>query len=125
MRAAASSVGPVLMVEVTEWVAQSLATWPADLLADVKAAALPQPAPRERATKVPERFHHLFWNVDVRALTLPDDAAFVASRLLAAPDPTAIAWALTELPYEALEKAMSSRSFQPRDRWLLTVARAG
>lgn len=111
-------------VEVTEWVARSLATWPGSLLGDAKAAALPQPPQRERATKVPTRFHHLFWNVDVRALTLPDDAAFVASRLLAAPDPTATAWAVTELPYEALEKAMSSRSFAPRDRWLLNVARA-
>lgn len=111
-------------VEVTEWIARSLATWPDSLLGDIKAAALPQPPRREPATKVPARFHHLFWNVDVRALTLPDDAAFVASRLLTAPDPTATAWALTELPYEALEKAMSSRSFQPRDRWLLNVARA-
>ncbi|WP_282944257.1 MarR family transcriptional regulator [Cellulomonas endometrii] len=111
-------------VEVTEWVARSLATWPRSLLGDAKAAALPQPPQRDRATKVPARFHHLFWNVDVRALTLPADAAFVASRLLAAPDPTATAWAVTGLPYEALEKAMSSRSFAPRDRWLLNVARA-
>lgn len=111
-------------VEVTEWVARSLATWPEDLLGDVKAATLPQPPRRERATAVPARFHHLFWNVDVRALTLPDDAAFVAARLLSAPDPTATAWALTELPREALDRAMSSRTFRARDRWLLTVASA-
>lgn len=107
-------------VEVTEWVARDLGRWPQELLADVKAAALPVPPARKPAEKVPPRFHHLFWNVDVRALTLPADAAFVASRLLAAPDLAATAWALTELPYEALEKAMSSRSFQPRDQWLLS-----
>ncbi|RMI07070.1 hypothetical protein [Cellulomonas triticagri] len=111
-------------VEVDEWVAHDLATWPTALLGDIKAAALPRPAPRAPVTKVPARFHHLFWNVDARALTLPADAAFVASRLLTAPDPTATAWALTALPYAALERAVRSRSFPARDRWLLDVARA-
>lgn len=112
-------------VEMTVWVARGLATWPAALLADIKAAALPStPISSGDRSRVPARFHHLFWNVDVRALRLPDDAAFVAARLLAAHDAGALSWAVTELPYEALERALSSRTFGPGDQWLLEAAKA-
>lgn len=89
-------------------------------MADMKAARFPDrdhdgPLP----TTVPRRLHHLFWNADPAVLRLPQDAAYVASRLLAAPDPTVCGWAVTHLPRSAVAKALSSRSFGPRDQWLL------
>lgn len=109
-------------VEVTEWVAHDLAMWPSELLADIKATTLPQLSVGGDATGVPPRFHHLFGEANVGSLKLPDDAAFVAARLLTSPDPVAIGWALTELPADALEQTVSSRSFPAADLWLLEVA---
>lgn len=108
-------------VERREWVPLKLAAWPAPLLADMKAATLPEPPVRDLPMSIPPRFAHLFWNVDVRTLALPKDAAFVASRLLSAPDPIATAWAATMLPREAVDRAVSTRGFPPRDRWLANV----
>ncbi len=68
------------------------------------------------AWSLPEHVWHLVWNADPRMVVLPDDAAFVAGRVLDAADPEAEAWAARALPAEAWERAAAFRGRSSRQR---------
>ncbi|MYE68283.1 MAG: hypothetical protein F4236_09225 [Acidimicrobiia bacterium] len=62
--------------------------------------------------KVPREFWHMFWNGDPSALRLPRDAEHVAVRLICSHKTTLpiMAWALCNLPTEALLVAATGRN---------------
>jgi DNA-binding transcriptional MocR family regulator len=82
-------------------------------LSEVVLPARDAPPP---AWSLPEHVWHLVWNADPRDIVLPDDAAFVAGRVLDAADPEAEAWAAHALPAQARERAAAARGRSPGSR---------
>jgi len=79
---------------------------PADLTTEPKAIA-----PRTR--RVPARFAHLFWNVDLSEVDTSRHADYIASRMLGADDVTAWMWAIDHLPASSLRRAERVRGMRP------------
>ena len=81
---------------------------------------LPDPlANRPPPRKVPHRFWHHFWNANPRKLALPEDAHYVADRLILSSDPAAWGWALINLPVDSLARVAESRGADPRTRSMI------
>ena len=91
------------------------------LWAQARQVRLPTPAePGDYAGPLPPQFWSLFWNhPDPSTLTLPDDAEYVAHRLLNGPSPHAALWASARLPADALRSCLHLRSTQPHTRDLI------
>lgn len=73
--------------------------------------------------RVPPRLGHHFWNATPGNLRLPEQADFVAARLLRTNDPEAVAWAALNLPSESIRKVAELRGLSERERgWLRNIA---
>ncbi|MYJ82405.1 MAG: MarR family transcriptional regulator [Acidimicrobiaceae bacterium] len=84
-----------------------------------------RPSPEVHAGGLPERFWSLFWNhPDPSGLRLPDDAGYIANRLLNGPSSLAALWASVHLPSEALQACLALRSTKPHTRDLICNALA-
>lgn len=92
-----------------------------ELLAQIACVKLPpRPSPSEYSGTLPPQFWHLFWDhPDPSALRVPDDAAYVANRLLNGPSASAAIWAGARMPEDALGACVSLRSTQPATRALI------
>lgn len=92
-----------------------------ELLAQTAYVNLPlQSSPAEHSGTLPSQHWHLFWDhPDPSALRVPDDAAYVANRLLNGPSASAAIWAAARLPEDALGACVSLRSTQPATRALI------
>lgn len=98
--------------------------WPG-IAAAVRRTELPagKTASGREAKRVPSRLRHHFWNATPETLRLPENADFVAARLLRTNDPEALSWACAHLPSTSIEKVASLRGLSKRDRgWLRQVA---
>ena len=85
----------------------------------------PRPTPRVYAGPLPGQFWSLFWNhPDPSKLRLPDDADYIANRLLNGPSALAALWASVRLPADALRSCLSLRSTKPHTRDLIDNALA-
>ena len=85
----------------------------------------PQPPPEVYAGPLPGQFWSLFWNhPDPSMLRLPDDADYIANRLLNGPSALAALWASVHLPSEALRSCLPLRSTEPHTRDLINNALA-
>ena len=85
----------------------------------------PRPAPEVYAGPLPGHFWSLFWNhPDPSKLRLPDDAEYIANRLLNGPSALAALWASVHLPADALRSCLSLRSTKPHTRDLINNALA-
>ena len=91
------------------------------LWAQARHVRLPTPAePGDYAGPLPPQFWSLFWNhPDPSTLTLPEDADYVAHRLLNGPSPHAALWASARLPDDALRSCLHLRSTHPHTRDLI------
>lgn len=69
---------------------------------------------RDRDARVPPRLAHVFWNTDVRDLTVDDHAVLIASRILRSADPEALAWMTRNLPPDAIARATRQRGLDRR-----------
>lgn len=94
---------------VTRWHLTSFRDWPPEVADAVKKARLPKPKYTVARGRLPSRFHHLFWSVDPNKLRLPDDAEYVAHRMLTSDSFEAIRWAITSLPKSAIDRALAIR----------------
>ena len=98
----------------------------AQIVEDLKAVDVPSRGvtiPTSRAKRVPTRLRHHFWNATPANLKLPEQADFVAARLLRTNDPEAVAWAALNLPVESILKVSDLRGLSPRERgWLRNMA---
>jgi len=81
----------------------------------------PPPSPKT----VPPRLRHHFWNATGRELSLPENADYVAARLLRSDDPDAVSWAARSLPAASIEKTARLRGLSERQRGWLRVVAAG
>ena len=73
--------------------------------------------------RIPEGFWKSFWNhPDHGLLRLPDDADYIAGRMLNGPWPDAAVWASVHLPTEVLEYCLNLRSTKPVTRDLIVNA---
>lgn len=92
-----------------------------ELLAQTACVNLPmRPSPSEYSGTLPPQFWHLFWDhPDPSALRVPDDAAYVANRLLNGPSAHAAVWAAVHLPADALRASIELRSSRPETRDLV------
>ena len=92
-----------------------------ELLAQTACVNLPlQSSPAEHSGTLPPQHWHLFWDhPDPSALRVPDDAAYVANRLLNGPSASAAIWAAARLPEDALGACVSLRSTQTATRALI------
>ena len=90
--------------------------WPWQRVAgDVGRVTLPTGTDaRARDARVPSRLAHLFWNTDVRDLTVDDHAVLIASRILRSADPEALAWMTRNLPPDAIADATRGRGLDRR-----------
>ncbi len=80
----------------------------------------PQSPPAEYSGPLPPQFWPLFWNHPAPSqLRLPDDADYVASRLVNGPSPVAALWASVHLPTDALQGCLRLRSTLARRRHLI------
>lgn len=80
----------------------------------------PQSPPAEHSGPLPPQFWPLFWNHPAPSqLRLPDDADYVANRLVNGPSPVAALWASVHLPTDALRGCLRLRSTQARRRHLI------
>lgn len=104
--------------QVARWQPVDHLHWSPALLSAVRVVRLPRQRFATTVGPVPRRFAHLFWNTDSRRLQLPDDAAYVAGRLLGLDDIEATMWALRHLPRAAIETAVSRRGTDARTRAL-------
>jgi len=84
-----------------------------------------RPAPPVYTGGLPPRFWSLFWNhPDPSGLRLPDDARYIANRLLNGPSALAALWASAHLPSEALRACLELRSTKRHTRDLIVNALA-
>ena len=92
-----------------------------DLVAQTTHVRLPpQSPPVEHSGRLPPQFWPLFWNHPAPSrLRLPDDADYVANRLLNGPSPVAALWASVHLPTDALQGCLRLRSTRARRRHLM------
>ncbi|MDA8043979.1 MAG: hypothetical protein M0Z30_01900 [Actinomycetota bacterium] len=79
----------------------------------------PEPQSNSDPKTVPVRLRHHFWNSDVASLRLPENADYVASRLLRTNDPDAIVWAAEHLPATAIRKACTIRGMDEAQKTLI------
>lgn len=98
--------------------------WSDELIEAIRAVRLPrrsnEPQTRkQRTNRVPQRFHHLFWNVNPRNLSITDHDSFIAGRMLESPDVAAWKWALSSLSRPAIEQAISRRGVSETTRMLV------
>lgn len=105
-------------MNVTRWHARSEGEWPQAIRHAARSATLPTPVRPAIPEHLPRRFQHLFWNTDPNALSLPEDAAFVAHRMLTSDGAEAMLWALQHLPPEAIRNAVSVRGVDARTKSL-------
>lgn len=106
--------------------------WALEVLSPVYQAASSQirhvkipakPSPTMHTGGLPERFWSLFWNhPDPSRLRLPEDADYIANRLLNGPSALAALWASVHLPSESLRACLALRSTRPRTRDLICNA---
>ncbi|WP_419839814.1 hypothetical protein [Candidatus Poriferisodalis sp.] len=92
-----------------------------DLVAQTAQVRLPpQSPPAEHSGPLPPQFWPLFWNHPAPSqLRLPDDADYVANRLVNGPSPVAALWASVHLPTDALQGCLRLRSTRARRRHLI------
>jgi hypothetical protein len=91
----------------------------------VRQVQLPVPPPAAPAKIVPVRLRHHFWNARLSALRVPENASYVAGRLVLSHDPEAVSWALAHLDATSIEKVAESRGLSGGERrWVRVVARA-
>lgn len=81
---------------------------------DIGRCVLPAVPTLPRATRVPRRLGHLFWNVEVAALDPRRDARYIADRLLRESDPQGLAWLATAVPTGAIASASRGRGLDRR-----------
>ena len=95
-----------------------------ELLAQTACVNLPlQSSPSEHSGTLPPQLWHLFWDhPDPSALRLPEDAAYVANRLLNGPSAHAALWAASRLQEDELHACVSLRSTRPAIRSLIENA---
>lgn len=108
---------------VSLWQASSKVMRTTDIAHAVSKVRLPDSKRRgvtARASKVPPRFHHLFWSGNPQHLDLKKDSDFVAVRLMNADDPDAWTWALANLPKSSIRKAAKMRGVTPPRRALIS-----
>ncbi len=108
--------GRARLVEVISLV-QASPLW-ASVSSDARRVELPAP-PRREARMVPVRLRHHFWNASAANLRLPENAHYVALRLLNSGDPEAVAWALLHLPADAISSAADVRGLSTSARHLI------
>ena len=74
----------------------------------------PRPPPKVYVGPLPGQFWSLFWNhPDPSKLRLPDDADYIANRLLNGPSALAALWGSVHLPSDALRCCLPLRSTEP------------
>ncbi|WP_341729580.1 helix-turn-helix domain-containing protein [Brooklawnia sp.] len=105
-------------MNVARWHARNEGAWPHEVLHAARSATLPTPVRSPTPRHLPRKFQHLFWNTDSSSLALPQDATYVAHRLLTSGGGEAMFWALQHLPSEAIEKAISIRGVDTRTKSL-------
>ena len=72
------------------------------------------PTPNVHVGRLPPQFWSLFWNhPDPSELSLPEDADYIANRLLNGPSALAALWASVHLPADALRACRALRSTKP------------
>ncbi|WP_276973117.1 hypothetical protein [Ferrimicrobium acidiphilum] len=102
--------------EISVWVLRVDPYWMTDATASQIRSTTP-PAPvlkTQKDIKVPRRFKHLFWNVDLSELNTKDHGPAIAIAILEQDNPHAIAWAIHNLDPEAFAvAALPRRGFTP------------
>lgn len=87
---------------------------------DVRKVQLhPEPRRASDPRIVPARLRHHFWNAAHNNLRLPENADYVASRLLNTNDPDAVVWAAEHLPVNAIRKACAIRGIDKAHKRLI------
>ncbi|WP_419944520.1 hypothetical protein [Candidatus Poriferisodalis sp.] len=107
--------------EIGAWEPEVASENSAGLLAQTACVSLPpQPPPSEHSGPLPPQLWHLFWDhPDPSVLKVPDDADYVANRLLNGPSASAALWAAVHLPADALRASTELRSSRPETRDLV------
>lgn len=98
------------------WFADST-RWSPDVRAAVRATRLRHRSPRQ--SNLPPDLQYLFWNAEPSALDARKNGSYMAARLLTAPDIRAWQWALTNIPRDAVETAVSRRGVKDGTRALV------
>lgn len=92
----------------------------------VRQTTFPERRPPRGSPRVPRRLWHHFWNAPAAHLSLPEDAEYVAGRLLLSHDPQAIAWAYANVDRATIGRVAGKRGLEQRTRgWLRNLAEAG
>ena len=102
--------------EITVWILRVNPCWMTDQIAlDIRSTIPPATiGPVRKDTKVPRRFKHLFWNVDLAELNTKDHGPAIAVAILEQDNPHALAWAIHNLDPEAFAvAALPRRGFTP------------
>ena len=105
-----------IVKEISVWIIRVDPFWMNDTIAlDIRSTIPPAPTrPMRKDTKVPHRFKHLFWNVDLAELNTRDHGAAIAIAILEQDNPHALAWAIHNLDSEAFAVAsLPRRGFTP------------
>jgi hypothetical protein len=82
--------------------------------ARVGRVTLPEPSPRRRAARLPQRLGHLFWNADVGQLKPSEHGHLVASRILRSDDCQALGWLARSLQPGHILAATNGRGLDRR-----------
>ena len=107
--------------DVSAWELNVAAADFEELIAQTTHVRLPPQSPLvEHSGRLPPQFWPLFWNHPAPSqLRLPDDADYVANRLVNGPSPVAALWASVHLPNDALQGCLRLRSTRARRRHLI------
>lgn len=107
---------------VTRWHLTPFKNWPEGVIEAVRKARLPKADYTIAHGRLPFQFHHLFWSVNPNKLRLPKDSEYVAHQMLTSDSYEATRWALTNLPGEAIDRALAIRGVDARTRSLGQMA---
>lgn len=102
--------------EIEVWILRVIPHWITDKMAlDIRGTIPPVSVrPMRMENRVPRRFKHLFWNVDLAELDTKDYGPAIAVNILEQDDPHALAWAIHNLDPEAFATAaLPRRGFTP------------
>lgn len=100
-----------IVKEIHVWILCVTPYWMTDRIAlDIRSTIPPASVrPIRRDSKVPRRFKHLFWNVDLAKLTTKDHGPAIAIAILEQDNPHGLAWAIHNLDSEAFAVAALPR----------------
>jgi DNA-binding MarR family transcriptional regulator len=106
------------VIDKSEWRVDTKNTYWPELAPAIRSIRLPEHR-QARSDSLPRWLKHHFWNADPKTLTMRENGAYIARRLLNSGDAAAVQWALTNADPQHLRDAVAGRGADVRTKALV------